>query len=73
MEERPTEKKVLFLIVIFFCLVLGACALAIVNYLQTGGIAANSDYQEKKLRSVEIEVDKIKKPVQQPTENTVKQ
>jgi hypothetical protein len=72
MEERPAEKKVSFLLVIFLCLVIGACALAIVNYLLTGKITADLDYQKRKSRSVESELDKIKKPVQQPPENTIK-
>ena len=72
MDDRPTEKRVAFLVVIFFCLVMGASALTIINYLKTSQIETAVRYQEQRLKAIEIETQKIQKATQRTTSETTK-
>ena len=72
MDDRQTEKRVAFLVVIFFCLVMGTSVLTIINYLKNSQIETAVRYQEQRLKAIEIETQKIQKAIQGSTSETTK-
>ena len=67
MDDRPTEKRVAFLVVIFFCLVMGTSVLTIINYLKNSEIETAVRYQGQRLKTIETETQKIQKTTQGTT------
>lgn len=69
MEERPTEKRVAFLVVIFFCLVMGTSALTVVNFLMDSSTTDTIQYHEERIEAIEKELNSIQKPLPKPSSN----